>query len=211
VHVLSAEVNGLANHLQLLRCNQFEKASAGRVGFGHRRSGTPTVTRRSVQGKSGGGIMDDNTPGNQLSEEPQSERGEMGSRDTGSDQASGGPAERPEGAIQGHEEVPSHGGSAEEQSGGAGNLPPQHTEPAVPPYEGRQTEAKPSGESGVEGGVKPMESSAGKAPAPESTPGGATASPAHEQPAGEQSETDLDDDRVGPAHTAGTARGEARS
>jgi hypothetical protein len=155
--------------------------------------------------------MEDNTPGNQLSEEPQSERGEIGSRDTGSDQPSGGPVDRPEGDVQGAEEVPSHGGSGEDQSGGAGDLPPQAAEPAVPPYEGRQTEAKPSGESGAEGGVKPIASSVGKAPAPESTPGGATATPADEQPAGEQPETDLDDDRVGPAHTAGTVRGETRS
>ena len=153
--------------------------------------------------------MTDTTPG-QLSEEPQSERGDMGSRDTGSE-PSGGPTDRPEGAVGGSEEVPSHGGSEEGQIGGAGNLPPQATGSATPPYEGRQTEAKPAGSSGGEGGVKPVESSSVKAPAQESTPGGATASPADEQPAGEQSETDLDDDRVGPSHTPGTARGEARS
>jgi hypothetical protein len=155
--------------------------------------------------------MDDNAPGNQMSEEPQSERGEIGSRDTGSDQPSGGPVDRPEGAVQGDEAVPSHGGSEEGQVGGAGSLPPQATGSAAPPYEGRQTEAKPTGESGAEGGVKPVESPSVKAPAPESTPGGATASPADEQPAGEQPETDLGDDRVGPAHAAGTARGEQRS
>ena len=161
--------------------------------------------------------MEDTTPGNQLSEEPQSERGEIGSRDTGSDRPSGGPTDRPEGAVQGDEAVPSHGGSeeaggAEEaEVGGAGTLPPQAAEPALPPYGGRQTEAKPTGDSGAEGAVKPVESSSIKAPAQESTPGGATASPADEQPAGEQPETDLDDDRVGPAHTAGTARGEQRS
>jgi hypothetical protein len=37
------------------------------------------------------------TPGEQLTEEPQSERGPMGSRDTGSDQPSAGPAGRPAG------------------------------------------------------------------------------------------------------------------
>ncbi len=155
--------------------------------------------------------MEDTTPGNQLSEEPQSERGEIGSRDTGSDQPSGGPTDRPEGAVQGDEAVPSHGGSEEDQVGGAGSLPPQATGSAIPPYEGRQTEAKPIGDGGAEGGVKPVESSSVKAPAQESTPGGATASPGDEQPAGEQPETDLDDDQVGPAHTAGTARGEQRS
>jgi hypothetical protein len=158
--------------------------------------------------------MQDTTPGDQPSEEPQSERGEMGSRDTGSDRPSGGPTDRPEGAIEGDEAVPSHGGPEEEQVGGPGTLPPQATSPAVPPYDGRQTEAKSpdesAGESGAEGGVKPVESPSYKAPAPASTPGGATASPADEQPAGEQPETDLGDDRVGPAHSAGTSRGEKR-
>jgi hypothetical protein len=38
-------------------------------------------------------------PGEQLSEEPQSERGPMGSRDTGSDEPSGGPVDRPAGTA----------------------------------------------------------------------------------------------------------------
>jgi len=37
------------------------------------------------------------TPGEQLEEEPQQERGPEGSRDTGSDEPDGGPAERPAG------------------------------------------------------------------------------------------------------------------
>jgi hypothetical protein len=37
------------------------------------------------------------TPGAHLEEEPQSERGAAGSRDTGSDEPSGGPVDRPEG------------------------------------------------------------------------------------------------------------------
>ena len=36
-------------------------------------------------------------PGAQLEEEPQAERGAAGSRDTGSDEPGGGPADRPEG------------------------------------------------------------------------------------------------------------------
>ena len=36
-------------------------------------------------------------PGAHLEEEPQDERGEPGSRDTGSDEPSGGPADRPAG------------------------------------------------------------------------------------------------------------------
>jgi hypothetical protein len=39
------------------------------------------------------------TPGQHLQEEPQEERGPMGSRDTGSDQPSGGPADRPAGVA----------------------------------------------------------------------------------------------------------------
>ncbi len=152
--------------------------------------------------------MEDTTSEDHLSEEPQSERGDLGSRDTGSDRPSGGPVDRPEGAVQGDEAVPSHGGSDEGQIGGGGNLSPQATAPAVPPYEGRQTEAKPAGESGAEGGVKPVESSSYKSPAPGSTPGGVTASPGDEQPAAQQPETDLDDDHLGPDHTSGTSRGE---
>lgn len=37
------------------------------------------------------------TPGEHLEEEPQQERGPMGSRDTGSDEPGGGPAARPSG------------------------------------------------------------------------------------------------------------------
>ena len=40
-------------------------------------------------------------PGEQLSAEPQSERGPMGSRDTGSDEPGGGPVDRPEGRTEG--------------------------------------------------------------------------------------------------------------
>jgi hypothetical protein len=43
-------------------------------------------------------MADDGTgPGAHLQEEPQEERGAPGSRDTGSDQPSGGPADRPVG------------------------------------------------------------------------------------------------------------------
>jgi hypothetical protein len=43
-------------------------------------------------------------PGEHLSEEPQSERGPMGSRDTGSDEPGGGPTDRPEGRVEGGSE-----------------------------------------------------------------------------------------------------------
>jgi len=38
-------------------------------------------------------------PGEQLDEEPQEERGPKGSRDTGSDEPSGGPVDRPSGTA----------------------------------------------------------------------------------------------------------------
>ncbi|HST48482.1 hypothetical protein [Jatrophihabitans sp.] len=39
-------------------------------------------------------------PGERLQEEPQSERGPAGSRDTGSDEPGGGPVGRPEGSAE---------------------------------------------------------------------------------------------------------------
>jgi hypothetical protein len=39
------------------------------------------------------------TPGDHLAEEPQEERGPMGSRDTGSSEPAGGPVERPAGSA----------------------------------------------------------------------------------------------------------------
>jgi hypothetical protein len=39
------------------------------------------------------------TPGQHLEEEPQEERGAVGSRDTGSDDPSGGPVDRPAGTA----------------------------------------------------------------------------------------------------------------
>lgn len=81
-------------------------------------------------------------PGQNLSEEPQEERGAPGSRDTGSDQPSAGPTDRQSGTYQGDEAVPSYGGSGGSgPQGGTGTMPPQDTPPAVPPYEGRKTSA----------------------------------------------------------------------
>jgi hypothetical protein len=154
--------------------------------------------------------MDNSTPGQHLSEESQSERGEVGSRDTGSDKPSGGPTERPEGAVADAEEVPSHGGGSEGPYGGAGTRPPGDAEPALPPYEGRQTAAKPPAQEGAEGGVKPVESTEYKAPVPGGTAGGTTGSPADEQPAAQQSERERDEGQPGPAHAAGSGRGEKK-
>lgn len=43
--------------------------------------------------------MSEQQPGEHLEEEPQAERGPEGSRDTGSDEPSAGPADRPEGTA----------------------------------------------------------------------------------------------------------------
>lgn len=94
-----------------------------------------------------------NTPDDQRSEEPQEQRGAPGSRDTGADEPSGGPADRPSGTYRGDESVPTHGAPGGTENTGTENTGPAKTgakptdaEPAVPPYEGRQTTAKPAGE-----------------------------------------------------------------
>ena len=88
----------------------------------------------------------------------------------------------------------------------------------VPPYDGRQETADVDGkEKSTKDGAKVggatglVEDDDMKAPEPADTPRGATGSPADEQPASEMPETDLDDDRVGPAHTSGTGRAEDKS
>jgi hypothetical protein len=53
------------------------------------------------------------TPGEHLTEEPQSERGPIGSRDTGSDEPGGGPVDRPEGRVEGGTESVDPQGAAE--------------------------------------------------------------------------------------------------
>lgn len=135
-----------------------------------------------------------------------------GTRDTGSDKPSGG-EDRPSGSYQGDESVPEHGDEAEFGTAFT-NEPPRDVEPAVPPYEGRKTEAG-SGSSGtggadIGGASAPTTDSDYKSPSPGSTAGGATASPADEQPAAAGSESDTGDDRVGPKHTGGVHRAEDR-
>lgn len=85
----------------------------------------------------------------------------------------------------------------------------------LPPYEGRRESADvdPQEESTKDGAktagaTGPVQDDEQKAPDPGDTPGGATTTPADEQPAEEMPETDLDDDRVGPAHHPGTGRAE---
>lgn len=92
-----------------------------------------------------------------LSEEPQEQRGAPGSRDTGSDAPSGGPVDRPSGTYRGDETVPSHPehGDPEQTGSEKTTAQPSDAEPAVPPYEGRQTAAKPD-TGGPTGAVKPV-------------------------------------------------------
>jgi hypothetical protein len=124
-----------------------------------------------------------------LPEEPQSERGAKGSRDTGSDTPGGGSADRPTGTLE-QEEVTSarDHDPTEDQIATSGTRPPGGAEPAVPPYEGRRTSAEEiTGSSPGEGtgantagATHPVADSKFKAPDPDDTPGGATASPADE-------------------------------
>jgi hypothetical protein len=96
------------------------------------------------------------------------------------------------------------------------HAPSPEAEPAVPPYEGRTESGEinedPSAThvegANVGGAGGPVADPNYKADKPEDTPGGATASPADEQPAAEQSETEPTDEGVGPAHYPGTSRGE---
>lgn len=85
----------------------------------------------------------------------------------------------------------------------------------VPPYEGRREAADVDGQDessreGVKvgGATGPVEDDEMKATEPADTDGGATGSPADEQPASDMPETDVADDRVGPAHEQGTGRAE---
>ncbi len=88
----------------------------------------------------------------------------------------------------------------------------------LPPYEGRRETADVDGQeeltkdgARVGGATGPVEDDQMKAADPSDTERGATGSPADEQPASDAPETDLDDDRVGPAHTEGTGRAEDKS
>jgi hypothetical protein len=136
---------------------------------------------------------------------------ERGSRDTGSDVPSGGPADRPSGTYKGDESVPAHDeGEKLDFEAGFTTDKPRDVDPAIPPYEGRKTSAE-SGDTTEKAGAR-----IGGATAPTTdaapkgdTAGGATASPAQEQPASQASQTDRSDDRVdAPAHTPGTGRAE---
>lgn len=134
-------------------------------------------------------------------------------RDTGSDQPGGGPVDRPAGTVDEDANPPLSDPKDDTGYSGTGTVPPQDSGAAIPPYEGRQTSAQHTGDS-VKGGARvggaasPVEDSDYKSPAPAATEGGATASPAVEQPASEAPETDLDPDMTGPGHVGGVRRGE---
>jgi hypothetical protein len=88
----------------------------------------------------------------------------------------------------------------------------------VPPYQGRRDSAGGDDPGGayrdgarVGGATGPVTGDAGPVEDPAATPGGATGSPADEQPAEDVTATDRDDDRVGPAHQPGTPRAEDRA
>ncbi|OBK48318.1 hypothetical protein A5655_04615 [Mycobacterium sp. 1081908.1] len=131
-----------------------------------------------------------------------------GARDTGSDTPEQGSGDRPVGTVDEDANPPMSDPTASETYSGTGELPPQDTGSAVPPYEGRQQGGAVSTE-GPGGVTAPTPDPEFKSASPSDTAGGATQSPADEQPAAEMPESDLDDDRVGPAHVAGTRRGES--
>jgi hypothetical protein len=130
-------------------------------------------------------------PGEQLTEESQAERGGPGSRDTGSDRPSAGPAGRDSGTLDDQRETP----DAEDPSiyGGTGELPPQDAKPFLPPYEGRsQTQTNPRSGAGESAGFST------------GTSGGA----AGQQSTPKASATESDDGVEAPADTAGTGSAE---
>ena len=141
-----------------------------------------------------------------------------GVRDTGTDAPAHGSAGRPAGTVDEDANPPISDPSKSDVYGGTGELPPQDTGAAIPPYEGRTQSAKrePSSTEGVGGAnvggaTSPVSDPDYKSESPAATSGGATKSPADEQPASQTSESDRDDDKVGPAHTPGTGRGESKS
>jgi hypothetical protein len=58
-------------------------------------------------------------------------------RDSGSDEAGGGPAERPAGTVDEDANPPLSDPEDDTEHGGTGTLPPKDTGAAIPPYEGR--------------------------------------------------------------------------
>jgi len=126
-------------------------------------------------------------PGEHLDEEPQSERGAPGSRDTGADDPSAGEHRR-EGAFE-EESMTSSGEPGWQRPSDAGGHGSSSEDAAVPPYDDRQTEAK---------SAEHMRARAGD---PDGTGEAQRSGVEHEQPS-------ASDEGVGPAHEPGTRRGE---
>lgn len=136
---------------------------------------------------------------------------ELGSgvRDSGTDTPEPGGGGRPVGTVDEDANPPMSDPTASDTYSGTGELPPQDTGSAIPPYEGRR-ESAVTDTQGAGGATGPAADAEFKSASPSETPGGATQSPADEQPASQMPESDRDDDRVGPAHVAGTRRGESK-
>ena len=138
-----------------------------------------------------------------------------GARDTGEDAPEPGGEGRPVGTVDEDANPPMSDPTASETYGGTGELPPQDTGSSIPPYEGRkktgEVTAPNAGDANTGGAAGPVADPDYKSASPADTPGGAEKSPAGEQPAAQAPESELDDDAVGPAHVAGTGRGESKS
>jgi hypothetical protein len=123
-----------------------------------------------------------------------------------------GGANRPAGTVDEDANPPLSDPNDDTIYGGTGTIPPQDTGSAIPPYEGRQTSAKNIGETndpGTGGATQPEGDPEYRSPKPAYTPGGATASPADEQPASQAPETQSHDEGSdAPAHVTGSRRGE---
>jgi hypothetical protein len=146
-------------------------------------------------------------------EDSQSQAGGPGTYKTGSDESADG-TERPAGTVDEDANPPLKDPDDDDTvlNVADGNAPAQNAGAAVPPYEGRQTSAKDIGAaegSGTGGATKPERDAEYRSPKPGDTRGGATASPADEQPASQGSESRSDDDGAdAPTHVAGSRRGE---
>ena len=84
------------------------------------------------------------TPSEHVTGEPQEERGAPGSRDTGADRPSAGPADRPSGTYEGDESVPTYGDEENPDfDTRMTERPPTDTEPAVRPTRGVRRRPNP--------------------------------------------------------------------
>ena len=99
--------------------------------------------------------------------------------------------------------------------GDPGPTDPASGDRAIPPYDGRRETADIDSEdemrkdgANVGGATSPVESDEMKSAEPADTERGAVASPSDEQPAAESGGSDPGEASVGPAHYAGTSRGE---